>query len=102
MSYVAPQTSIEETLATIWQEVLGLEQVGVHDNFFELGGHSLLATQVVSRVREQLQVELKLTTFFEVPTINGLANNLELFQGASQKPQESSLDPKQKRAQVLL
>jgi amino acid adenylation domain-containing protein len=102
MSYVAPRTSIEQTLATIWQDVLGLEQVGVHDNFFELGGHSLLATQVVSRVREQVQVELKLTTFFEVPTINGLANNLELLQGASQKPQERALDPKQKRSEVLL
>jgi amino acid adenylation domain-containing protein len=77
MAYVTPRTPIEETVATIWQDVLGLEQVGVHDNFFELGGHSLLATQVVSRVREELQVELKLTTFFEVPTVEQLAQGIE-------------------------
>ena len=55
-----PRTPVEEGLAAIWAEVLGVEQVGVHDNFFELGGHSLLATQVMSRLRETLAVELPL------------------------------------------
>jgi hypothetical protein len=49
--YVAPRSPVEEALAGIWRDVLGLEQLGVHDDFFELGGHSLLATQVVSRLR---------------------------------------------------
>jgi hypothetical protein len=76
MTYVAPRTPIEKTLIAIWQDVLALKQVGIHDNFFELGGHSLLATQVVSRVRTQLQVEVTLLTFFQVPTVAGLAERL--------------------------
>jgi acyl carrier protein len=81
--YVAPHTSIEAALAAIWEEVLDLEQVGIHDNFFELGGHSLLATQVVSGVREAFQVELPLRSLFDEPTIAGLAEKIEVAQKAN-------------------
>jgi acyl-CoA synthetase (AMP-forming)/AMP-acid ligase II/acyl carrier protein len=59
---VAPRTPMEEEVARIWVEVLGVQQVGLHDNFFELGGHSLKATQIMSRLRDALQVELPLRT----------------------------------------
>ncbi|MFL9458760.1 amino acid adenylation domain-containing protein [Tolypothrix bouteillei VB521301_2] len=57
-SFIAPRNHIEEKLALIWAELLGLEQIGVNDNFFHLGGHSLIATQMLSRIREVVAVEL--------------------------------------------
>jgi acyl carrier protein len=73
-TYVAPRTAVEEVLAGIWSEVLGVERIGVEDNFFDLGGHSLLATQVVARVRDAFEVELPLRHLFEEPTVVGLAS----------------------------
>ena len=74
-AYVAPSKEIEQRIAKIWQEVLGIEQVGVYDNFFELGGHSLLAVQVTSRLRKIFEVELPLKTIlFNAPTVAGIAN----------------------------
>jgi acyl transferase domain-containing protein len=72
-AYVAPATSLEQTIADTWRELLGIGQIGLHDNFFELGGHSLLATQLVSRMRKLFDVELPLRRFFETPTITDLA-----------------------------
>ncbi|MDE1165517.1 MAG: amino acid adenylation domain-containing protein [Pseudomonas sp.] len=71
--YVAPQGEWELRIAAIWAQVLNVEQVGRHDHFFELGGHSLLATQVVSRVREALDIELALRTLFETPVLADFA-----------------------------
>lgn len=72
-AYLAPRTPLEEALAAIWTELLGLERVGVDDSFFELGGQSLLATRLVARAREVLQVEVPLTTIFASPTVAGMA-----------------------------
>lgn len=71
--YVAPAGEIEIAIAEIWQALLGIEQVGAHDNLFELGGDSLLVIQIVSRIREVLQVEVPLRAIFETPTIADLA-----------------------------
>ncbi|MFN6513535.1 MAG: amino acid adenylation domain-containing protein [Nostoc sp. CreGUA01] len=76
-NFVAPETSIQKQLATIWMEVLGLEKIGINDNFFELGGHSLLATQVISRINKNLDIELPIRRIFELPTIAKFAQSIE-------------------------
>jgi hypothetical protein len=68
-AFTAPRTPVEEALAEIWMEVLGLAQVGIHDDFLELGGHSLSATRITARVRVAFQVEIPLRSFFGKPTI---------------------------------
>ncbi|MDZ7342104.1 MAG: non-ribosomal peptide synthase/polyketide synthase, partial [candidate division KSB1 bacterium] len=76
--YVAPRTPTEEKLARIWSQVLGVEKIGVNDNFFELGGHSLLATQLVSRIRDEFEIELPLRSIFEVPFVAELAKKIDI------------------------
>jgi amino acid adenylation domain-containing protein/thioester reductase-like protein len=76
-AYQAPRTATEETIAAIWEEVLGLPRVGVGDDFFALGGHSLLATRVVSRLRAAFGVEVPLRGLFAEPALAGLAGLVE-------------------------
>ncbi|HEY2737117.1 MAG TPA: SDR family NAD(P)-dependent oxidoreductase, partial [Thermoanaerobaculia bacterium] len=73
MEYVAPQGELEERLAALWSDVLGLDRVGARDDFFELGGHSLMATRLLTRVRETFAVEIPLRRLFDAPTVAGLA-----------------------------
>ena len=76
-AYVAPRNAIEEFLAGIWEEVLGMENIGMEHNFFsDLGGHSLLASQVMARMREAMQAEVPLRMLFENPTIAMLATRM--------------------------
>jgi amino acid adenylation domain-containing protein len=75
-AYEEPQTPTQRVMAGIWEEVLGIEGVGIKDNFFELGGHSLLATQVISRVKDAFQVEIALRSLFESPTVAGLSEKM--------------------------
>ena len=82
--FIPPQTPIQEIVATIWSEILGIP-VSIDDNFFELGGHSLLATQVIARLRTMVQLELPLRILFEAPTIAQLAEYIESQQWARQK-----------------
>ncbi|HEF4762590.1 TPA: non-ribosomal peptide synthetase [Pseudomonas putida] len=75
--YEAPRNDLEQTLASIWAEVLKVEKVGVRDNFFELGGHSLLATQIASRVQKTLQRDVPLRAMFECSTVEELAGYID-------------------------
>jgi acyl-coenzyme A synthetase/AMP-(fatty) acid ligase/acyl carrier protein len=91
--YVAPRTPTEKQLAKIWQEVLGLEQVGIQDDFFELGGHSLLATQVISWARDHFEMEIPLLRLFETPTIAGLAELIETVRSTEHGPRSQGTGP---------
>ncbi len=76
-AYVEASTDLEKLLIDIWREVLEVQRIGVHDNFFKLGGHSLKVTQVISRVREAIQMELPMRLLFEAPTVAALAVTIE-------------------------
>jgi len=89
-AYAAPSTPTEEALAEIWHQILGIEPIGVHDDFFELGGHSLLATQLLSRMRDQLGVEMTLDQVFEKPTVEELAAAVDV---PSEDGSQESLPP---------
>jgi acyl carrier protein len=69
-AYVAPQSHIEKTLAKLWQEVLGLNEVGIHDNFFELGGQSLMAVTLVTEIGRVLGGRFSLASLIAAPTIH--------------------------------
>ena len=75
---LVPNTIVEKVIAGIWEDVLGVQKVGIRDNFFELGGHSLKATQVVSRIQKQLGIEVPLRDLFRMPTIEELARQIEV------------------------
>jgi len=72
-SYVPPTTDEETMIALIWQEILQIEQVGIHENFFDIGGHSLLALRAHDRLKKMLQRDFPLVALFEHPTISTLA-----------------------------
>ncbi len=85
-TYIAPQTATQHSVAEIWQAVLKLDRVGLSDNFFELGGHSLLVTQVVSRVRQALNVQVPLRTLFEHSTLEDFVAALGVDQAHQEPP----------------
>ena len=76
-AYRAPGSELEQRIAAIWSEILGVERIGLDDNFFELGGHSLLATRVISRVRQEQQLDASLKALFERPVLEAFAQGLE-------------------------
>ncbi|MFD3167090.1 amino acid adenylation domain-containing protein [Herpetosiphon sp. NSE202] len=75
-SYIAPESPTEQAIAAIWQQVLQVEQVGLHDNFFELGGSSLLIVQARTKLREVLAIDISLVDLFRYPTVASLAEKL--------------------------
>jgi acyl carrier protein len=72
-----PRTPLEQVLQEIWSELIGVERIGIRDDFFKLGGHSMLGARIVSRVRDELEIDLPLSTVFDRPTIEGLAAAVE-------------------------
>lgn len=84
--YVGPRNEKEILISKVWKDILEVEEIGIDDDFFDLGGHSLMATRVVSRIRNEFNVDLSVRYLFEYPTIRELAkqitkssNNIELL-----------------------
>ncbi|MEG3936237.1 amino acid adenylation domain-containing protein [Microcoleus sp. T3_B1] len=88
--FVAPQTPTEKLVASIWAEVLGVEQLSIHDNFFELGGHSLLATQLLSKLSSHLGLNLPLSKLFEAPTVASFSSYIEAISWVNQNVNTST------------
>jgi amino acid adenylation domain-containing protein len=82
--FVAPSNETEMSLARIWQELLGVSNIGLHDNFFHLGGHSLLVTQLIARLRSLFPVQMPLNVVFEKPTVYALADHIDTLLWATQ------------------
>ncbi|MCZ7672464.1 MAG: phosphopantetheine-binding protein [Chloroflexi bacterium] len=68
--YVAPRNKIEKQIVSIWQETLGIQQVGVYDNFFELGGNSLVGIKLINRINETFKVKVSAVSLYEQPSVN--------------------------------
>jgi acyl-coenzyme A synthetase/AMP-(fatty) acid ligase len=76
-AFIAPIGETEERLATLWCDLLGVDQVGRGDNFFDSGGHSLLATQLISRIRDGFSLELRVQAFYKHPVFSDLASHID-------------------------
>jgi len=76
-NYVAPLSELEKAIISIWQELFGIEGIGIDDNFFELGGDSLLATQLASRLRDGWGVRFSISDLLNAPTVTQLADRIE-------------------------
>ncbi|MBV9788623.1 MAG: amino acid adenylation domain-containing protein, partial [Chloroflexi bacterium] len=91
-AYVAPRNELEQTIAAIWQELLGVDQVGLHDNFFDLGGHSLLVIQLHGQLNERLGgsaamlERVSMLDLFKYPTISALSEFLSQSDAARSAP----------------
>ncbi|MEG3918021.1 amino acid adenylation domain-containing protein [Microcoleus sp. T3_A4] len=102
LTFVAPRTPLEEILANIWAEVLGIKRIGINDNFFNLGGHSLLATQIISRIGASLAVEVPLRHLFESPTIASLAEQIQILLSNENPVQRPLILPVQRTTEIPL
>jgi len=88
--FKACETPTERAVAGIWEHALGIGGIGADDDFFQLGGHSLLATQVISQVRDELGVDLPIPSFFNDPTLAGMADNIDTIRWASAAASDAS------------
>ena len=104
-TYAGPRDALEEVLAELWRDILGIERIGVNASFFELGGDSLSATRVVSRIFQLFQLKVPLQAFFQKPTVEELTQMLmrmEPLPGRAQKIAQAikkvkTLTPEEKR-----
>ena len=107
VAYVAPQNDIEQTIATIWQEVLEIEKIGVNDNFFDIGGNSLLITKLYSKLKKVLPEKLEslsIVEFFKYSSVRSFAQYLsqDKYNPSLQEEQSTELAQKLKEGKKRL
>jgi amino acid adenylation domain-containing protein len=85
-AYIAPRTELEAVIASMWQELLHVDQVGLYDNFFDLGGHSLIIVQLHARLSERFNLNLSMIDLFKYPTISALSEYLSQAEADRVKP----------------
>ena len=100
--FAPARNELEQTIVEIWQDLLGIDQVGINDNFFELGGHSLLATQLISRLRKKIQVEIPLRLLFETHTLAALADNIAPLLDKEEALEIPSIEPVPREGELPL
>lgn len=93
-TYIAPQSEAQKKMAEIWEDILEVEQVGIHDDFFALGGHSLLAIRLVSAIRKAFKIEMPIGDIFDYPTINLLLPKLQNQSATEVLPPIKTVIPK--------
>jgi acyl transferase domain-containing protein/acyl carrier protein len=100
-TYVPPHSELENTVVGIWQQILGIERLGIHDNFFDLGGNSLIGLRMINAIRKTLQIELPIMALFEGPTVSALCQRIEQKQPVLPDFQESQKRGERRRNTVL-
>ncbi|MGY4638738.1 non-ribosomal peptide synthetase [Pseudomonas sp. TE24901] len=100
--HIEPETPLQQQIAAIWREVLGVPRIGLRDDFFALGGHSLLATQIISRTRQACDVELPLRTLFEASELGAFAEQVGQIQASGQRNQQTAIAKVDRRQPVAL
>lgn len=98
VSYEGPTNAVEHTIAQVWQEMLGVERIGIHDNFFDLGSHSLLMVKIHARLQTVLEREFPVLTLFKHPTIASLARHLSQQQEETPKVERTVNQAQRQRA----
>jgi acyl transferase domain-containing protein/acyl carrier protein len=79
-TYLAPTSETEQLVAEIWQDLLGIEQIGIDDDYFELGGHSLLAIRILGQINEAFDLNLSFQSLFDAPTVSNLSQKIDEFE----------------------
>jgi len=101
-AYAAPRNELEQAIAGIWQELLGIDRVGIHDDFFELGGHSLLATQVSTRLSELFKMKFSLRRLLETTTVSTLAEVIDTLTWSTENRQTIADTTIEERDQIVI
>ncbi len=99
-AYAPPAGDCEKAIAKIWQEMLGIDQVGLHDNFFDLGGNSLIALRIIGRIKSELNASVSDVGLFEAPTVSSLAKIISQEKDQGPAADESRTRGEKRRSRV--